>query len=778
MIPQNPPKNSRLELYQEKLHNMPEPGGNGCHPALQSVANHGRMAGLNKEQIITDLQTRTSGGTRTVTEREISAAVDQAFTDLEPCDTLPTDYTPAPAPPPKPEPSLDLQNLQPVTEDAIQGASPLQPDPNPQQQAKQFLDAVFRSSEWVYIGDRETTATPGENLRKRSEWMQQDQIQGALYGSNPYTGEAAPTQNGKQSYRAQAAVSEFNYLVIEFDSIDSAEQLRRINWLIRHAPVCAVYFSGSKSWHCLIYLGAESAEHYAAIVNKLRPYLVALGADRACLHPGRLSRLPGATRPDTGKVQRLIYLNPEPRGSWENLLGVLQRLDDNHDHQDKLPPDARAYLPAPMRTIIDMLMQNTHATPDALTLGLFSLMIPLLQGSRVHTSKADPNGETVRIYVLIIGPSGVGKTIVISRAEPALLGDLQQALEEKEQEKTLQRQHLEIELQNIGRGKEDRERRKQITRELLELEPSHATMWLESATREGLYRVLETGSAVMILLDEFGALLNRAERSEKDRDMVDSLTQIADRGAFRPRALKSEAPPRTVRDVSISICATTTPEDLPQHNTMHLLRGGHVARYMPCYITEARPLPERDYLTAAETRSLRTWRDSVLAAVSRHNHSFYLSAEARAVLGEYRRNVSDRYVQAANSGDADSGAIVRLIRQAKSISLLLHLGDPANHNQQDEISAATMQQACNLSDYYHRRHHARLLHFAQHGEERAQQHTLGQRIISHLEQNGGRGAARDIYRALHIRADVCRCALEGLEQSGHVWTDGKQYVLA
>lgn len=777
MIPQNPPKNSRLELYKENLHNMPEPGGNGCHPALQSVANYGRMAGLSKEQIATDIQARTSSGSRKVTEREISAAVDQAFSDLEPCGNLPDDYTPAPAPPPKPEPELDLTRIKEATEKAVQALSSRQPDPNPQQQTKQFLDAVFSTSEWVYIGARETTATPGENLRSVSEWMQQDQIQGALYGCNPFTGQAAATQNGELSYRAQAAVADPRHLVVEFDSIGGAEQLRRINWLIRHAPVCAVYFSGSKSWHCLIHLGAESAEHYSAIVNKLRPYLVALGADRACFHPGRLSRLPGATRPDTGKVQRLIYLDPQPSGTWENLLEALQRLDDNHQDQDQLPLDARAYLPAPMRTIIDMLMQSTHATPDALALGLFSLMVPLLQNCKVHTSRADPNGETLRIYVLIIGPSGVGKTVIISRLEPAILGDLQQALEEEEQDKAQQRQLLELELQSLGRGKEDRERRDQINRELLELEPSHATMWLESATREGLYRVLETGSAVMILLDEFGALLGRAERSEKDRDMVDSLTQIADRGAFRPRALKSESPPRTVRDVSISICATTTPEDLPQHNTMHLLRGGHVARYMPCYITEARPLPERDYLTADETRSLRTWRDSVMAAVSRHKHSFYLSAEARAVLNEYRRDVSDRYVQAANSGDADSGAIVRLIRQAKSISLLLHLGDPANHTHH-EISAPTMQAACRLSDYYHRRHHARLLHFAQHGEERAQQHTLGQRIISHLEQNGGRGTARDIYRALNVRADVCRCALEGLEQSGHVWTDGKQYVLA
>lgn len=778
MIPQNPPKNSRLEeQYQNKLHDIPESGGNGCHPALLGVANLGRMTGRSRQQIVADLQARTSGGSRTVTEREISAAVDQAFTDLEPCDTLPTDYTPAPAAPPKPEPSLDLQNLQPATEKTIQGASPLQPDPNPQQQAKQFLDAVFRPSEWVYIGDRETTAAPGENLRKRSEWLQQDQILGALYGSNPYTGEAAPTQNGKQSYRAQAAVADPRHMVVEFDSIDSAEQLRRINWLIRHAPVCAVYFSGSKSWHCLIYLEAESAEHYAAIVNKLRPYLVALGADRACLHPGRLSRLPGATRPDTGKVQRLIYLDPEPRGSWENLLVALQRLDDNHDHQDKLPPDARAYLPAPMRSIVGIATETTHAICDAIILGILAMMVPLIKGSRIHTSRSDPKGETVRQYFIVVGPSGTGKTVVFSRLERDLLGDLQRILEEREQEKALQRQHLETELQNIGRGKEDRERREQITRELLELKPSYETLYMESATPEGLYRVAEAGSAFCIFLDEAGALFKRAERSEKDRGLLDMITQTADSGSIRARILKSEAPPRTVRDVSMSVFATTTPEDLPQHNTMQLLRGGHLARYMTCYITEARPLPERDYLTTAETQSLRTWRDSVLAAVSRHNHSFYQSTEARAVLNEYRRDVSDRYVQAANSGDADSGAIVRLIRQAKSISLLLHLGDPANHNH-DEISAATMQQACNLSDYYHRRHHARLLHFAQNGELRAQQHTMGQRIISHLEQNGGRGAARDIYRALHIRADVCRCALEGLEQSGHVWTDGKQYVLA
>ena len=41
--------------------------------------------------------------------------------------------------------------------------------------------------------------------------------------------------------------------------------------------------------------------------------LVPLGVDAACRNEARLSRMPGYLRPDSQRLQRLLYLAPEGR---------------------------------------------------------------------------------------------------------------------------------------------------------------------------------------------------------------------------------------------------------------------------------------------------------------------------------------------------------------------------------------------------------------------------------------------------------------------------------
>jgi len=45
-----------IEKYQVSLSSMPEPGGNGCHPALLGTANLGILAGLDQEAIFSDIR--------------------------------------------------------------------------------------------------------------------------------------------------------------------------------------------------------------------------------------------------------------------------------------------------------------------------------------------------------------------------------------------------------------------------------------------------------------------------------------------------------------------------------------------------------------------------------------------------------------------------------------------------------------------------------------------------------------------------------------------------
>ena len=68
------------DKYQKALVSLPSSGGGGCHTALLGVANHGVYAGIDPQRIYDDLCRRVYGS-RPVTGREISAAIQKAISD-------------------------------------------------------------------------------------------------------------------------------------------------------------------------------------------------------------------------------------------------------------------------------------------------------------------------------------------------------------------------------------------------------------------------------------------------------------------------------------------------------------------------------------------------------------------------------------------------------------------------------------------------------------------------------------------------------------------------
>ena len=77
-------------------------------------------------------------------------------------------------------------------------------------------------------------------------------------------------------------------------------------------PIACICESGGRSIHALVKIEAASKGEWDAMVKKMKPVLVTLGADPGALSAVRLTRLPQARR--GRRVQRLLYLNPEPDG--------------------------------------------------------------------------------------------------------------------------------------------------------------------------------------------------------------------------------------------------------------------------------------------------------------------------------------------------------------------------------------------------------------------------------------------------------------------------------
>ena len=114
--------------------------------------------------------------------------------------------------------------------------------------------------------------------------------------------------------RGDSCVKSFRYIVAEFDALPMEKQGAVLRGLcnLGLCKIAALIHSGGKSCHAWITCdGIDNVNDWARIVKeKVFPVLTALGVDRACSNPARLSRLPGVFRSDKANWQKLLYLAP------------------------------------------------------------------------------------------------------------------------------------------------------------------------------------------------------------------------------------------------------------------------------------------------------------------------------------------------------------------------------------------------------------------------------------------------------------------------------------
>jgi len=117
----------------------------------------------------------------------------------------------------------------------------------------------------------------------------------------------------KDSRRSEESITSWRHAVIESDEAEPSQWLRVLVQLPLF--ISAIYESGKRSVHALVRIDADSkAEWDRNVRGELLPILTTLGADPGALTAVRLTRLPNCQREETGKLQRLLYLDPEPDG--------------------------------------------------------------------------------------------------------------------------------------------------------------------------------------------------------------------------------------------------------------------------------------------------------------------------------------------------------------------------------------------------------------------------------------------------------------------------------
>jgi hypothetical protein len=165
---------------------------------------------------------------------------------------------------------------------------------------KEFLETVFQPGEVTCFS---STATG----TKVSNGPAAEDVYFCVNALHPYK-DLNPTQpwhSELKPRRADHNVVSLRSFLLEIDEgpLEAQEKI------LRSLPISTLTYSGGKSLHGLIVL-QEPLQALTAYKHLASRLLLALPqADKACRNPSRLSRLPGRIRPDTGKMQELLYLN-------------------------------------------------------------------------------------------------------------------------------------------------------------------------------------------------------------------------------------------------------------------------------------------------------------------------------------------------------------------------------------------------------------------------------------------------------------------------------------
>ena len=311
-----------MSIYIQKLHSIPAPG-KGCHTALLGVANCGIREGIPKEQIFADIRQHIPNGTRYVPDSEIYAAISKAKRDYIPYRS--TSREPFKKSVPKPKISSEyrdhlLEKGKGIEETDLYDASPERLPDSPAEDTELLLQTIYKPDDYLFIGTQYDTKV--RTVRQWPDFLKNNPTPLPFICPNPVDGQLHLTKSGTLSYRCDEAVCKFNFAVLEFDTLSRNEQFAFWGKMLNELPVVALIDSGNKSLHAWIRVpNVHTFEEWKIKIEQkfFEQCLNPLGIDTACKNPSHMSRLPGCIRKETGRWQRLLYLNPEA-GLDEDLL--------------------------------------------------------------------------------------------------------------------------------------------------------------------------------------------------------------------------------------------------------------------------------------------------------------------------------------------------------------------------------------------------------------------------------------------------------------------------
>ena len=183
---------------------------------------------------------------------------------------------------------------------ALRACSPSDPTAYDSQS---LIDALFPPEALLCLA-LDTAASAQTWPRERWRGIEETH---ALLVPSPMTATLGVNQQGQHSSRCLDNTGPRRFLVIEADHGDLDRQAAALLHLARReGPLVMVVHSGGKSLHGWFYCEGQPEHRLRRFFKKA----LSLGADRATWTRCQLVRMPGAIRPDTGRRQEVLFLNP------------------------------------------------------------------------------------------------------------------------------------------------------------------------------------------------------------------------------------------------------------------------------------------------------------------------------------------------------------------------------------------------------------------------------------------------------------------------------------
>ena len=233
--------------------------------------------------------------------------------------------------------------------------------------ARAMLTAMFKPDDLILIGTMKR-GVDACNLRPMSEWLTDSRlINFEQVKINPFTGKEEIGSNGKKSRLLEKCVARFPLMLLEFDGLPLQDQCRFWAGMIeREMPIVSIVYSGGKSLHGVLRVGAANASIWAERCEQAKALFCAdpdekYRADIQAMRPAVAVRLAGSIRQDTKREQRLLYLDPTAGIAPNAQERPVERAAQN---TDKIPPESASGLQRRFSASYDVVSNNPPLPPD------------------------------------------------------------------------------------------------------------------------------------------------------------------------------------------------------------------------------------------------------------------------------------------------------------------------------------------------------------------------------------------------------------------------------